>query len=246
MFLQTCFHIFGASVALIKESIGLEVETATKVATSYIAISYILMHVLSASFIILASHQIKLELERQAFRDPLTGILNRRGCADFYSKLQSNLKLSNSPLATLAIDLDHFKFVNDSFGHGIGDKVIMHVVQQIANSLRDCDCLARFGGEEFIILLPETGRFEAKKIADRIQHRISTSTTELPRCTLSIGLACSNNLNQSLDELLERADSALYNAKRLGRDRIEDDGIMKEAKFYNLRINIIFSTKSIH
>ena len=219
--IQTGLTVIRGVAALTLGDSSANLQSATALATGYLATSNILIQLLSVAFLVLASRQLKLALELRATQDPLTGVLNRRGCAEFYQQLQTHGRQSDVPFTLLAIDLDHFKAVNDKHGHGTGDKVLVHVAQQVARSLRDCDRVARFGGEEFVALLPGTTTPEAIAIAARIQATVRETKTELPSCTLSIGIATHMALSADLDQLLAHADAALYRAKREGRDRVE-------------------------
>lgn len=219
--IQTGLTVARGAAALAVGDAGADLQAATALATSYLATSNILIQLLSVSFLVLASRQLKLALELRATQDPLTGVLNRRGCAEFYLKLQAHGRQTDMPFTVLAIDLDHFKAVNDTHGHATGDKVLVHVAQQIARSLRDCDRVARFGGEEFVVLLPGTATADAAVVAARIQSLLREAATALPRCTLSVGVAGSTSVSEDFDALLARADAALYRAKHGGRDRVE-------------------------
>lgn len=219
--IQTGLTVARGAAALALGDAGADLQAATALATGYLATSNILIQLLSVSFLVLASRQLKLALELRATQDPLTGVLNRRGCAEFYLRLQEHGRRGDAPFTVLAIDLDHFKAVNDQHGHAIGDKVLVHVAQQIGRSLRDCDRVARFGGEEFVALLPGTAAADGAVVAARIQSLLRQTASALPRCTLSVGVASSTSASEDFDALLARADAALYRAKHGGRDRIE-------------------------
>jgi diguanylate cyclase (GGDEF)-like protein len=125
------------------------------------------------------------------------------------------------PLALLMCDLDNFKSINDRFGHLVGDRVIINFVERSKGLLRDIDSLGRYGGEEFIVLLPETSLQDAKAIAERICFHISEVTvSELPRYTVSIGVAVAQGGGMAVDALLMEADRALYCAKENGRNQV--------------------------
>ncbi|MBR7793338.1 GGDEF domain-containing protein [Undibacterium sp. FT147W] len=207
----------GASVNLLKTS---------NLATTYLATSTILVQLLSVVFLVMASRRLKAVLEQRAVKDPLTGVLNRRGCGAYYERLQLHARQADFPLALLAIDLDHFKCVNDQHGHAVGDQVLVFVAGKICQLLRECDQIARFGGEEFVVLLPGTTVAEARVVAARIQATLKNAQTDLPLCTLSIGIAGNSNVKDDFDHLLQRADAALYRAKNSGRDIIETDHAM--------------------
>ena len=123
------------------------------------------------------------------------------------------------------LDIDHFKRVNDTYGHPIGDLVLQNVARLCQNSLREVDSFGRYGGEEFVALLPQTNCEQAFATAERLRRSIAEgdiqSEAGVIRCTVSVGVATFNRNCKSLEELLERADQALYHAKRAGRNRVE-------------------------
>lgn len=128
------------------------------------------------------------------------------------------------PLTCLLIDIDHFKSVNDAYGHKAGDSVLLEIAQILKKSLREVDTPARWGGEEFTAILPETDSEQGTLAATRILERISNHTFEqLPdkRITVSIGLASRGDFVNTTEALIVAADGALYEAKRKGRNRIE-------------------------
>lgn len=161
-----------------------------------------------------------------AMQDVLTGLSNRRR---FTPAAQRELDLSHrhrQPLALLILDVDHFKAINDAFGHLAGDDVLVEVGRRCQNALRTTDLLARWGGEEFIMLLPNTPLPQAQQLAERVRQAISAKPEiridgQVVQVTASLG-AAGNVPGQlaSLDELIKRADIALYQAKVAGRDRV--------------------------
>jgi diguanylate cyclase (GGDEF)-like protein len=162
------------------------------------------------------------DLARLAATDPLTGVANRR---HFIARSESELtrsKRSGMPLSLLALDLDHFKRINDSFGHETGDRVLQHFCDTVGSILRPSDLLGRLGGEEFMVLLPEADAGEAMHVAERIRHAVMSRSTAagLPEITTSIGVACCRRDEESLNELFRIADDRLYRAKHLGRNRV--------------------------
>lgn len=180
---------------------------------------------LSIGFIVLANERLRVELEFMATRDPMTGAFNRRA---FFSRAEvewARSQRSGRPLAAITSDIDFFKKVNDTFGHHIGDLVIKDFAHRAAEMLRIPDVLARFGGEEFVILLPDTGLADAKKVAERIRCEIAIQRSKaLPPYTVSLGVAVTQrDVRQAADieALLAEADAALYRAKHSGRNRVE-------------------------
>jgi diguanylate cyclase len=163
----------------------------------------------------------KLASSRQeALVDSLTGLLNRRGCDE---KLQ-NLDHADTH-TSLAIDIDHFKKVNDTFGHFIGDKVIQRIAKTIQSHIGEEDIAVRFGGEEFVVVMTNTSITEGKNIAENIRISISKmklkqrdTNTYLPPISVSIGIAQNDNISEWAT-LFEQADNALYQAKNSGRNR---------------------------
>jgi diguanylate cyclase (GGDEF)-like protein len=174
------------------------------------------------------SAQVRLreELRSRAETDPLTGAANRRR---FHQALEIEcLRYARNrlPLSVLMIDLDHFKAVNDRYGHPVGDAVLRTVAQLLLLSLRKTDLLSRYGGEEFAVLLPETPMAGAMVIAERIRATIHqkpiTADGVRVQVSISVGVASQGQENQASPEvLLKTADLALYRAKALGRNRVE-------------------------
>ncbi len=169
--------------------------------------------------------QLEAELFQQANTDALTGISNRR-C--FMSQAEQEMRRAQRfgrALSVMMIDLDNFKPINDSLGHAIGDVVLQGVVKTALESLRQSDVMGRLGGEEFAVLLPETGIAAAMDVANRLRAHVSSkpivTVKEAINCTVSVGVAQLNGDDSSIDDLLRRADEAMYRAKRGGRNRVE-------------------------
>lgn len=160
-------------------------------------------------------------LEKLARRDALTGVLNRRG---FEPKAQLLFDLAlrgGRPLCLCLVDADHFKTVNDTYGHAVGDEVLKAIAGCLASRMRRTDLLARWGGEEFVLMLPDTSIDMASDLADALRKTIAAFEQLLPaRVTVSIGLAQLKGTDESIAALLDRADRALYAAKNGGRDQV--------------------------
>jgi len=170
------------------------------------------------------------QLRALALRDELTGLLNRR---EMHSLLQNEWLRAvrfKRPFAIGLADIDHFKHVNDTYGHPIGDRVIRHVGQVMEATLRRLDRVARFGGEEFAVLMPETGRREAAIAMERLRAALAQAPCVIPErdlriaVTLSIGVSVPVEDADSPDALIAAADRRLYAAKHGGRDRVCVDG----------------------
>lgn len=163
-------------------------------------------------------------LDILAGTDPLTGLLNRRRFLELAELEQQRATRHRRPLSLLLLDLDHFKKVNDTHGHRMGDAVLRTAAGLIHNCRRVTDLAARFGGEEMVLLLPETDAAGAMEVAERLRRSLASTATNLDgvdlRVTASIGVAGWQGPGESLDMLLHRADTALYAAKAAGRDRV--------------------------
>lgn len=175
----------------------------------------------------IASLQDRLALVTvEAVTDPLTGLANRKGLSMAINEsLRSALQSKNYP-CLLLLDIDYFKKINDSFGHLVGDKAIKILADTLKKQLKGKDTAARYGGEEFAILLPETDLQNAWKVGENIRRiveslRITRSNNheEVFRMTISIGIA-RYQANQSINDLIELADNALYQSKNTGRNRV--------------------------
>ena len=180
---------------------------------------------LSVGFILLTNERLRSELEFMATRDPMTGAFNRRAFFARAAVEWSRGMRAHRPLAVITSDIDFFKKVNDKHGHHVGDLVIKDFTARAAQMLRLPDILARFGGEEFVILLPDTGIAEARNVAERIRREIETHRNKaLPAYTVSLGLSVTQgDAGQAADmeALIAEADAALYRAKQRGRNRVE-------------------------
>ena len=168
---------------------------------------------------LMASNRLREDLEHLARHDSLTGCLNRRAWMDNCDQEMDRSRRSGRPMTLLMMDIDHFKSINDNHGHQVGDRVIINFVKYTVAALRRADTLGRYGGEEFVALLPETATEQALIVAERIRSAVHAGS-EAPGCTVSIGVATSD-VNVSVDGLLARADAAMYRAKNNGRNRVE-------------------------
>jgi diguanylate cyclase len=160
------------------------------------------------------------EIRNTAFSDPLTGALNRRGFERAYAREMARSRRNKRNLALVMIDLDDFKALNDQYGHLVGDKVLVHLVRVLQDSMRPSDVLSRFGGEEFVLMLPDTPVGDACKVVRRFLSKFSRTVPDIGQAvTFSAGVV-SHDLFESLDEALQRADAATYAAKHAGKNRI--------------------------
>jgi diguanylate cyclase (GGDEF)-like protein len=163
------------------------------------------------------------EAQQRAQTDPLTGVLNRRSLIERLESACLRARARGLPIALLFIDLDHFKQINDSFGHQAGDACLRAIIEPIHAELRQSDVIGRYGGEEFVVILSSADAAAANPIAQRILDRVSGVRVDgfgAPiRLTCSIGIAASDTLGVWGEHLLAQADAAVYVAKRLGRNQ---------------------------
>jgi diguanylate cyclase (GGDEF)-like protein/PAS domain S-box-containing protein len=171
--------------------------------------------------------ELEAELFHQASTDALTGVSNRRY---FMAQAEQELRRSRRfarELSVMMVDLDHFKHVNDEHGHAAGDAILQGVVKRALESLRQSDQLGRLGGEEFAVILPETGLTAANEAAERLRKHVADrpfiAEPLIVPCTVSVGVAQMNANDGTIDDLFNRADKALYRAKKQGRNRVEID-----------------------
>ncbi|CAN5197864.1 diguanylate cyclase [soil metagenome] len=161
-----------------------------------------------------------IDLHELARRDALTGLHNRRAFEERFGHALALARRTGAPLSVLAVDADHFKRVNDRFGHDIGDKVLQTIAATLAARIRDSDLAARIGGEEFAVLLPATDAAGALQLAEAlIALMAATEIAPVGHITISIGVATQGGVGETRDEFLKRADQALYQAKAAGRNR---------------------------
>jgi len=168
--------------------------------------------------------RMKVTLEDMASIDPLTSLLNRRALQDIISREYAYAKRTAKPFSMILFDLDRFKMLNDNYGHDVGDKILLGISAIAKKTLRTSDWLSRWGGEEFLAILPDTDENGALKIAERLRQRIEAFSIKLNTqkisTSASIGIACYPRDGDTPDFLLKAADAALFEAKKSGRNRV--------------------------
>jgi diguanylate cyclase (GGDEF)-like protein len=191
--------------------------------------SVMMLVVTAFSLIKLSGYERKLLM--QSLTDPLTGLLNRRSFLELSGKEEAHTRRRGNALSVLMLDIDHFKRINDTYGHGIGDLAIKALADISAKTLRPTDILARYGGEEFVITLPETDSDHARVVAERLREAVADLSIPIDggklQFTVSIGVSTYAR-GEPLDQAIERADQALYRAKHNGRNRVEADGALEQ------------------
>lgn len=208
--------------ALTVDAVSEDVLVNGALVNVFMALASFMTLMLAVAFLMMAMRRLQGILEERSTHDPLTGVLNRRGFDIFYNKQRVQLGRDGRPLSLMSIDLDHFKAINDRYGHVVGDRVLVQIANIISQALRESDYVARFGGEEFVVLLPDAEVPRAMMVAERIREALRTGwDDQLPPCTVSIGIGTHLSREETLDALMDRTDAALYRAKENGRDRVE-------------------------
>lgn len=161
------------------------------------------------------------EAREAAYADPLTGALNRRGFEKAYQRQLAGARRNGNRFSLAHIDLDDFKRLNDTFGHQVGDRALVHLVDVLHKSMRPSDVLSRFGGEEFVLMLPDTELDDAVTAISRFLNEFSATAIPGTDCfmTFSAGVVVQHS-SESLEDVIRRADGATYAAKRAGKNRV--------------------------
>lgn len=212
-------------VSVVAGMAGSGLMEGTWIQSLYISMYSFTVLLLSIAVILMATDRVHTEFEYLATRDPLTGALNRRAVLD---ACQGAFASGERRGALLMVDLDHFKDINDRFGHQMGDAVLREAVRRMQRAIGDKGVLGRYGGEEFVVLLPESGKAEAMEIAARLRQAIGepfpadSAMAVVGSMAVSIGVAAgeSSSSGTGIDDVLALADAALYRAKAMGRDRV--------------------------
>lgn len=210
---------------------------------AYMMIATTLIITSVTSLLLLVMHvRAQAGLQAIATMDGLTGVLNRRGLQEAATRMQAVSQRLRLPMGMLMVDLDYFKKVNDVYGHLVGDVVLKSCAGTIRAALRGGDVIGRYGGEEFCILMPNTGEHEAMILAERIRRIIEVtpvniagvesmrSETQAIKCTVSVGAVSSETVGYVLEGLFSAADQNLYKAKKNGRNRIVSNVEQLQAK----------------
>ena len=188
----------------------------------YMATNAILSFTVTIAFTMMVNSKLQARLTYLGTRDRQTGAYARVAFFELMATELKRVQRKAAPLTFVMVDLDKFKTINDTWGHPVGDKVIADFVANAMSTLRSYDLLGRYGGDEFVILLPNTTKDDAMVVAERIRARCASSSTDgLPPYSISVGLCCTSDGNISMDEFINAADEALYRAKEAGRNRVD-------------------------
>lgn len=223
----------SAGVSASEKAIVLQIgqETLWRMVSASHEISRNLLYIMSerlrySNLVIADSFEMQRKFQRFAYTDSLTGLHNRGWLDDMFAREVSRTQRDNLPLCLIMIDVDHFKKFNDKYGHLAGDQVLVSVGENIRKPLRPNDLVARFGGEEFSVLLPETKLEHAEIIAERLREKVSNAKPglvngkKIPGVTISLGVT-EYKPNYTLETMIASADVAMYKAKQNGRNCVQ-------------------------
>lgn len=175
--------------------------------------------------VFLITSDLAASLRAAAVQDQLTGLLNRRGFQEANVKVYSAARRMDRPVSVIMMDIDHFKSINDTHGHTVGDDAIVHFASLLKRNRRDEDVVARIGGEEFAIVLPGAGVEESMEVASRLRAELASAPLAVDelviKMTASFGVATLSQADTCLSDMIVRADNALYQSKQKGRNRVD-------------------------
>ena len=213
---------------LAPESVSVEVAQNTLLSVGSSLAGLMAALLLQMTLVALVVTRLVDRLERLSRYDALTGLLNRRAIDELLAQEEQRARRLSGRLSVLMIDIDHFKRINDSQGHGVGDRALQHLAAVMRSQLREIDHLSRWGGEEFLAVLPATREADAlvmaERLADRVRNLPLINDDIRQALTASIGVAEWGGPDDTVPQLLARADAALYQAKRNGRDQVRAAG----------------------
>ena len=223
-------NIFRSSVLLLLR-VRSDAEFVRELETLTVLVYVVAGLGIAFGFFWMTTSELSLEIEQVANVDPLTRIYNRRVFREWCEREMARSRRSGTPFSLLMIDLDHFKEINDRFGHQGGDELLCAVVERMQDSVRGIDVLGRWGGEEFVAVLPGASAEAAMLVAGRVRLNVEKirlppsskgagEVSEVMRMTVSLGVTTYRGMADDLGAMFRRADRALYRAKKAGRNRV--------------------------
>ncbi len=174
----------------------------------------------NVGFLVMVSQRLYQDLRLAALQDFLTKLYNRRAAQQYLDQQVDLFKRYHTPCSLILLDIDHFKAVNDNYGHETGDKVLQAVASTLKAQLRKTDMLGRWGGEEFLVALPNTNVKQAYDVAENLREKTQLLSVDGLVCTISLGVKMLDECDASIDDAVKRTDDALYEAKRRGRNQV--------------------------
>jgi diguanylate cyclase (GGDEF)-like protein len=208
-----------AASALISQA-NTDLLHPTPMQTVYLLANASMTLALPFGLVLMSLERLRDEIEFRATHDALTGVLSRAPIIDLVDAEMHRSRRVGRPMCVCMIDIDHFKSVNDTHGHLVGDQALIAFTQRVSSVLRPYDRIGRYGGEEFLLLFPDADAAAAHSVIERVRAAVAVENAPLPRLTASAGLTEIRPTDASVDALLGRADAALYLAKAGGRDRV--------------------------
>lgn len=224
------FSLTYLAMGLLAGAIGLLSSPSLNVSSTNTALQFALSNIAYLSLLYLFAYLRRhyAQMHQMAHTDALTSLTNRRAMQINLDNELERARRYNRPFAVLLADLDHFKRVNDTYGHSVGDQVLREVAGRLLQHLRESDILARWGGEEFLILAPESDLQQAHRLAQRLLEAIRETPMSGVHVTLSLGVACYRE-GDTIAAILSRADEAMYRAKTAGRNQVVLEEQWKDA-----------------
>ncbi len=215
------FSLIYLGLGLLAGAIGVLFSPPLGVSATNTALQFTLSNLAYVTLLYIFAHLRRhyAQMHQMAHTDALTSLTNRRAMQTRLDSELDRARRYNRPFAVLVADLDHFKRVNDTFGHSVGDQVLREAAGRLLQHLRESDSLARWGGEEFLILAPETDLHRAHHLAQRLHESICETPMSGVHVTLSLGVACYRQ-GDTIAAILSRADEAMYRAKAAGRNQV--------------------------
>lgn len=203
---------------------AVQAQTIENIASISVLAAAVAQVAIAFGLIMLVSHRYAEKIHRLTLLDGLTGTLNRVGMAHMGQRVLMRARQSQRSVSVAMVDADFFKAINDTYGHPVGDQVLIHLATMLAAQVRPGDLVIRYGGEEFVLILDGSNLQAAAAVAERLRKQIDESQVVTSqgavRYRVSIGLSCSDKTGYSLDQLVSKADAALYRAKQEGRNRV--------------------------
>jgi diguanylate cyclase (GGDEF)-like protein len=225
-------HVVVAGVAIsvaLVAGVGLAVDPHALFAHPELTIVTIAV-ILSVSAITVAIQGAEMQHRHESVLDPLTGLLNRKSLSPRFLELQLQARQQHAPICMIAVDLDRFKDVNDTFGHETGDAVLQETAYEMRKSLRSFELFYRLGGEEFLVVIPGADLDQGRELAERMRNAVERTKPAGVEQTVSLGVAVAAGEQLEFEPLFNAADQALYEAKHAGRNRVVAIQVREEAE----------------